>query len=611
MRGMCPCGCAARSKTRSRILERFDRFQKYVECSRSNLKPLEKMLDASYVKLCLVLIAFSYLIPHGVCMKEPRKYVQNDLAAMSTTTGTESSFKINDTMADTYPISGSVVPLNQNKMSHTKLKLQNENLSGKKLTARLSSVNDNIQIETEEHKEDVTSISTATMQRILKQENEQRDVPRTNNENIVKKNLTSTLNSTVNDKIGDSIGFDSSEPSEAEMNSTLKEHNITKSLEDNHLYYKSSWSNDRKISDAFWQRHAANLTVNKLLSNSHRRATTMLLSFDFPYYGFPIRNITIASGGFLYTGDYVHSWLASTQYIAPLMANFDTALSDKSFVKYSDDGQSFTVVWENVFLQDRPNNGSFTFSVMLNKSGDIVFAYKKIPIDIQQIIDNPSTKHPVKIGLSDAYIIDKTIIRTKQKTIYEYHRVNFGQSEVRNGTIITLTALPTCFSFNDCRSCIMHIGADFKCLWCPTINRCSTGTDRKRQDWVQKGCDKTVITDETQCPAIGQKGNNFGEPIEVLPESSRNISTERTIEKINSVTKVHAYHSEPHHISSNSNLLVSVLILIVICFICIAWIIYAYRNPHTKSGQLLIRYRPNKWSWRRGEARYTAATIHM
>uniref|UniRef100_A0A2M4CWZ4 Putative extracellular protein tem7 n=2 Tax=Anopheles darlingi TaxID=43151 RepID=A0A2M4CWZ4_ANODA len=523
-------------------------------------------------------------------------------------------------------------------MSQTKLKLQNESLNGKKLTARLSSV-DNIQIEAEQHKEDIASVTTATIKGILKPGIQQTEDPPTNESNV-NNSLTRIQNSAVNDQITDSINFDSPEPSEAEMNNTLKEHNITKSFEDNHLYYKSSWSSDRKISDVFWQKHAENLTINKLLSNSHRRATTMLLSFDFPYYGFPIRNITIASGGFLYTGDYVHSWLASTQYIAPLMANFDTALSDKSFVKYSDDGQTFTVVWENVFLQDRPNNGSFTFSVMLNKSGDIVFAYKKIPIDIQQIIDNPSTKHPVKIGLSDAYIIDKTIIRTKQKTIYEYHRVNFGQSEVRNGTIITLTALPTCFSFNDCGSCILHVGADFKCLWCPTINRCSTGTDRKRQDWIQKGCDKTIISDETQCPAIGQKGNNFGELIEitthifdihnvshdyrklsshnnatattqVLTESSKTISTERTIEKIDNVNKVHTYHSEPHHASSSSNLLVSMLILLVICFACIAWIVYAYRNPHTKSGQLLIRYRPNKWSWRRGEARYTAATIHM
>lgn len=37
-------------------------------------------------------------------------------------------------------------------------------------------------------------------------------------------------------------------------------------------------------------------------------------------------------------GDYMHSWLAATQYIAPLMANFDTSLSEESTVRYFDNG---------------------------------------------------------------------------------------------------------------------------------------------------------------------------------------------------------------------------------------------------------------------------------
>jgi uncharacterized membrane protein (DUF485 family) len=68
---------------------------------------------------------------------------------------------------------------------------------------------------------------------------------------------------------------------------------------------------------------------------------TLKISFDFPYYGHPVRNITVATGGFLYTGDYVHSWLAATQYIAPLMANFDTSLAADSVVKYMDNGKYF------------------------------------------------------------------------------------------------------------------------------------------------------------------------------------------------------------------------------------------------------------------------------
>jgi hypothetical protein len=74
--------------------------------------------------------------------------------------------------------------------------------------------------------------------------------------------------------------------------------------------------------------------------NHFSLSQTIKLKFDFPFYGHKVRNITIATGGFLYTGEYVHSWLAATQYIAPLMANFDTTLSPKSFVKYADNGES-------------------------------------------------------------------------------------------------------------------------------------------------------------------------------------------------------------------------------------------------------------------------------
>lgn len=69
------------------------------------------------------------------------------------------------------------------------------------------------------------------------------------------------------------------------------------------------------------------------------------------------------------------------------------------------------MIWEKVPLQDgggNPSNKSplFTFSVTLYNTGDITFAYKNIPIPIEMIKDE---KHPVKIGLSDAYIIDKII----------------------------------------------------------------------------------------------------------------------------------------------------------------------------------------------------------
>lgn len=41
------------------------------------------------------------------------------------------------------------------------------------------------------------------------------------------------------------------------------------------------------------------------------------------------------------------------------------------------------------------------------------------------------------------------------------------------------------------------------------------------------------------------------------------------------------------------------------------WILYAYRNPTTPSGQLLIQWRPSVWRRTMAETRYTAASIHM
>lgn len=49
---------------------------------------------------------------------------------------------------------------------------------------------------------------------------------------------------------------------------------------------------------------------------------------------FPVFAMT----GFIYTGEVVHRMLTATQYIAPLMANFDPSVSRNSTVRYFDNG---------------------------------------------------------------------------------------------------------------------------------------------------------------------------------------------------------------------------------------------------------------------------------
>ena len=49
--------------------------------------------------------------------------------------------------------------------------------------------------------------------------------------------------------------------------------------------------------------------------------------------------------GFLYMSDFLHQWLTATQYIAPLMANFDTQLGNNSYIRYMDNGNTVYSVY--------------------------------------------------------------------------------------------------------------------------------------------------------------------------------------------------------------------------------------------------------------------------
>lgn len=49
--------------------------------------------------------------------------------------------------------------------------------------------------------------------------------------------------------------------------------------------------------------------------------------------------------GFIFTGDITHRMLTTTQYIAPLMANFDPSYSKDSTVQYLDNGEVTPDIW--------------------------------------------------------------------------------------------------------------------------------------------------------------------------------------------------------------------------------------------------------------------------
>lgn len=149
---------------------------------------------------------------------------------------------------------------------------------------------------------------------------------------------STTTTSTPSPTVSPGIDLDDVDVPEEEIEKNVKNESLELTTE-NHEYYNSSIYVSKGEAASLWEQ-LKNLTVNSMLSSSHRRAMTVELKFDFPFYGHNVRNVTVATGGFLYTGEYVHSWLAATQYIAPLMANFDTSISSDSFVRMHDNGES-------------------------------------------------------------------------------------------------------------------------------------------------------------------------------------------------------------------------------------------------------------------------------
>ncbi|XP_017262039.1 plexin domain-containing protein 2 [Kryptolebias marmoratus] len=404
-----------------------------------------------------------------------------------------------------------------------------------------------------------------------------------------------------------------------------------------HNYYTSkTYGPSDPMSKDLWvnieQMEKDKVKIHGILSNTHRQAARVNLSFDFPFYGDLLREITVATGGFIYTGDVVHRMLTATQYIAPLMANFDPSVSRNSTVIYFDNGTALVVQWDHVHLQDNYNLGSFTFQATLHNTGRIVFAYKEIPVEIAQI---SSINHPVKVGLSDAFVVVhkiQQIPNVRRRTIYEYHRVELATTRITSSTAVEITPLPTCLQFSSCGSCISS-QINFNCSWCHRLNRCSSGFDRHRQDWVDNSCpDETKdklcdITDTTQQypftttinkttlrgkEASGGKGTPFtfqpptSAPTEDDTKIALHLRDNQVIPADSAVNKMPDTH--PLH----TGLILGILLVMLIMIAGVLITIYVYHHPTSAASLFLIERRPSRWpamKFHRGSGRPAYAEV--
>ncbi|XP_067168272.1 plexin domain-containing protein 1 [Apteryx mantelli] len=407
------------------------------------------------------------------------------------------------------------------------------------------------------------------------------------------------------DLVGDSLAID-----------TLPA-NETRIVEDNHSYYVSrTYGPGEARAVGLWVNMAAanrsQVKIHGILSNTHRQASRIILSFDFPFYGHLLRQVTIATGGFIFMGDVIHRMLTATQYVAPLMANFNPSYSRNSTVQYFDNGTVFVVQWDKVYLQGKEDMGSFTFQAALHSDGRIVFGYKEIPVPVLQI---SATQHPVKAGLSDAFMIlnpSPDVPESRRRTIYEYHRVELDTSKITSTSAVEFTPLPTCLQHQSCEMCVTS-ELTFNCSWCHVLQRCSSGFDRYREEWLSYGCGQK--SDEKTCEGLAEDDRYSAPPDSSFSLFDEDVTTSTASLFIDSLTtegtgrwddtKLNQYAggdgvgSSPPSKKAGTPIHTGTIVGIVLAVLLIAAIILAgiYINSHPTSNAALffIERRPHHW----------------
>ncbi|KAM7400352.1 hypothetical protein PAMA_004847 [Pampus argenteus] len=435
--------------------------------------------------------------------------------------------------------------------------------------------------------------------------------------------------------------------------------NSTQIVDIDHAYYTSKiygpadaaskdlWVNIDEMDEDDWKVHG-------FLSSTHRQAERVNLSFDFPFYGHILKEITVATGGFIYTGERIHRMLTATQYIAPLMANFDPSLSKNSTVFYFDNGTALVVQWNHIYLQENVNLGAFSFQASLHSDGRIVFSYKEIPFDIGNI---SSENHPVKVGMSDAFVVlheIEQIPNVRRRTIYEYHKVDILKSKISNYTAVEMLPLPTCLQFSSCGPCVTsQIG--FNCSWCSRLQRCSSGFDRNRQDWVDHGCleerrdprclrmtDVTntasrhpthtttpVIVTAEQQRTSSMTSTPLSKTSTVTNPSTRSSTSRRTVSTPQPPTskpgeddaKISFHINEPPGDKDDTGesdeqlqigLLAGIVMVMVVMAAAVLLSVYMYNHPTSNASIFFMERRPTRWpimKFRRGSGRPSYAEV--
>lgn len=115
---------------------------------------------------------------------------------------------------------------------------------------------------------------------------------------------------------------------------------------------------------------------------------------------------------------------------------------------------------------------------------------------------------------------------------------------------------------------------------------------------MQKNCEQLQLRDSKTCPALGTKGNNHdsAQTVNVAPTKDEstilnNADTNRNDTKptIDAKKAALSHIDNDKSKTTHASFAVGILLPIIVVASLVLWVFYAYRNPHTKSGQLLIQ----------------------
>ncbi|KAF3816857.1 hypothetical protein GH733_014205 [Mirounga leonina] len=200
-----------------------------------------------------------------------------------------------------------------------------------------------------------------------------------------------------------------------------------------------------------------------------------------------------------------------------------------------------------------------------------------------------------------------SVSESRRRTIFEYHRVELDPSKVTSTSAVEFTPLPTCLQHRSCDTCVSS-DLPFNCSWCHVLQRCSSGFDRYRQEWLAYGCAQEA--EPRMCEDFQDEGHSSASPNSSFSPLEGDLTTTSSSLFIDSLTteddtKLNPYaggdglqnnlspktKGPPVHLGTIVGIVLAVLLVAAIILAGI----YINGHPTSNAALFFIERRPHHW----------------